>query len=366
MKQLIVLIIFLISVPVSAETIVPSSRVSSYLNIREQANVQSSVVGTLHPNESAELLESIPYWYHVRQNNGILGYVSKAWSSRISDAEEIGELIRLGSWNIKKLGHGTSSNFSRIAQVIESNFDVLAVVEVMQKKGGHPGYETLLSKLGSGWNGLITESPRPNTNSGNSEFYAIFYRQEIVHPCNGWDHLIFYVDNDGSSTGSGVDHFSREPAFGCFEASVNDSSVGIDFLLAAYHATWSGGNTNMISAEVSHLDDVFETMKLRRSGERDIFIAGDFNLVPQKLHQAITVADRTHGSGSTLNSNGQRTMNLYDHLLVFDEDASSELIGNAEVLDVRSVALSPQLFYQSVSDHLPIVVLIRALGIDDD
>jgi len=43
MKQLIVLIIFLISVPVSAETIVPSSRVSSYLNIREQANVQREV-----------------------------------------------------------------------------------------------------------------------------------------------------------------------------------------------------------------------------------------------------------------------------------------------------------------------------------
>ena len=146
--------LLLIWIPANADQVVPSSRVTSHLNVREQQTVGSRVVGTLNPSESAELVESVPYWYHIKLHDGTPGYVSKAWSDTIPSAEAKGALIRVGSWNIKKLGHGSSTNFSLVAKVIKENFDILAVVEVMQKLAGHPGYDSLLSTLGAGWAGL--------------------------------------------------------------------------------------------------------------------------------------------------------------------------------------------------------------------
>ena len=218
------------------ERVIPSSRVSSHLNVRETSNVTSDIVGTLEPGQSAELLESVPYWYRVRLQNAREGFVSKAWAQVITVAQENGEVIRLGAWNIKKLGHENSKNFPIVARIINENFDIVAVVEVMQKQLSHPGYNTLLTELGSNWSGLVTDRPRPNTNVGHSEFYAIFYRTTLVRPCTGWTNLVYHDDNDGSGNDTGQDHFSREPAYGCFEAPQNNSNVGIDFLLAAYHA----------------------------------------------------------------------------------------------------------------------------------
>ena len=137
-------------------------------------------------------------------------------------------------------------------------------------------------------------------------------------------------------------------------------------MFAAYHARWADGNVSEISTEVGHLGDVFAAMAAAREGEKDIFIAGDFNLVPEDLQQAITVSDRTQGSGSTLNDQGERTDNLYDHFLVLDLEATSEMIGNPEVLDVSGVAASNKVFFRTVSDHLPASVRMRCSGPDDD
>jgi hypothetical protein len=362
----VLLSLLLTAIPASADRVIPSSRVTSHLNVRAQPNVNSSVVGILRPNESAELVDSVPYWYHVRLDDGTIGFVSKAWATIISEAQETGEVIRLGSWNIKKLGHGTSKDYNLVARVIESNFDIVVVVEVMQKQEGHPGYDALLSELGTGWVGLVTDSPRPNTTSGNAEFYAILYRIALVHPCSGWNDLIYYPDNDGSGTDTGPDLFSREPAYGCFEAPLNVNDIGVDFLIAGYHARWAGGNRDEIKAEVDHIDDVFTAMAAARPGEGDIIIAGDYNLVPADLRAVVSVDVTTQGTGSTLNSSGGRTSNLYDHLLVHDRQKTSEMIGDPEVIDVLNVAADNKAFFDTVSDHLPVVVRLRASGPDDD
>jgi ABC-type tungstate transport system permease subunit len=80
----------------------------------------------------------------------------------------------------------------------------------------------------------------------------------------------------------------------------------------------------------------------------------------------VSVQVTTQGTGSTLNSSGGRTSNLYDHILVHDKQATAEMIGAPEVVDVRSVAADDKAFYDTVSDHLPIVVRLRASGPDDD
>jgi hypothetical protein len=250
--------------------------------------------------------------------------------------------------------------------VIETHFDLVAVVEVMQKAGEHPGYDRLLDQLGAGWTGWVTGTPRPRTSSGNAEFYAFVWRGSLVRPCDGWTGLRYFEDHDGSPEGTGENRFEREPAYGCWVAGPDQSTVGFDFLAAAYHATWSSGNTGRIQAEVRNIAAVFEEMAAAVPGERDLFVLGDFNLVPGRLADALQFASRTDGTGSTLNTQGERTGNLYDHLVVHDVAALGELVGNAVVLDVRDVGGSPGEFYSTVSDHLPIVGVFRVGGPDDD
>ncbi len=67
---------------------------------------------------------------------------------------------------------------------------------------------------------------------------------------------------------------------------------------------------------------------LTRPSERDLFIGGDFNLVPGELQQAVSQPVETEGSGSTLNQQIQITENLYDHILIHDEAASQEVINH--------------------------------------
>ena len=350
----------------NADQILPSDRVQTQLNVRERPDIGSPIVGTLQTNEMAELVGDIPYWYQIQLSDGIQGYVSKAWSERVATVTGEGRLIRLGAWNIKKLGHGSSKDYAAVVKVIEDNFDILAVVEVMQKAGAHGGYDTLMSTLGDQWEGIVTTTPRPNTTSGNAEFYAVIYRRGLIRPCAQWGELRYHSDNDGSTSGVGGDIFSREPAFGCFEAPLNTNAVGIDFLLAAYHARWSDGDKAAIAAEVSRLDDVFTSMSEARPGEKDLIIAGDFNLDTPLLQNALTYTIPTQGDGSTLNTKGEITNNQYDHLILHDSAATKELVGAVTVLDVRGMSASNDQFYKTVSDHLPVLGWLRANGPDDD
>ena len=113
------------------------------------------------------------------------------------------------------------------------------------------------------------------------------------------------------------------------------------------------------------LSEVFAGMQAARPGGRDLSIAGDFNLVPTNLQAAVNMQVRTQGSGSTLNNQGQRTNNLYDHL-VLDAAVTSEMTGDPQVIDVLGVAATPLEFFRTVSDHPPIVVSLRSSGPDDD
>ena len=119
--------------------------------------------------------------------------------------------IRLGAWNIKKLGHGSSKDYELVAQVIEENFDVLAIVEVMQKGGGHPGYDDLMDALGEEWDGFVTGAPRPNTSAGYAEFYAVIWQEDVARPCDGWDGLRYHEDGDGSDDSGEGDEADPQP-----------------------------------------------------------------------------------------------------------------------------------------------------------
>ena len=269
-----------------ADRVIPDERVETRLRARQDPGSEHPIVGYLYPQQSAEYVRSVPYWYEIRLADGTPGYVSKAWSQVVPDATSTATVLRIGEWNIKKLGHGNRKDIPLVAQVIETDFDVLAVVEVMQKAGGHPGYDALLTALGSGWLGMVTADPRPNTNAGHAEFYAILYRPNLVGPCADWSGLVYYSDNDGGGTMAIVDQFSREPAFGCLAVTASNGSVTFDFMLAAYHARWAEGDIEDISEEVSHLDEVFAAMAAAQPGEDDLIVFDFFisKPLPFNLH----------------------------------------------------------------------------------
>jgi len=342
-----------------ADDVTPNDRVETRLRVRADPNGDGMVVGHLELGETAALTGDVPYWYAIRLDDGTPGFVSKAYARVIPDVGPA-QVLRLGAWNIKKLGHMNGKDTPLVAAIVEDRFDVLAIVEVMQRQGGHPGYDALLQALGSGWQGLVTSTPRPNTGSGNAEFYAVLYRTSRARLCPGWTALVYFEDNDGGATGAGPDLFAREPAFACLQAG------NFDFLVAPYHATWSDGDIDVISDEVEELDAVFDAMAASRPGERDLLILGDFNLVPSDLAEAIGREIPTVGTGSTLNGSGERTQNLYDHLIVADRNATTEIIGTAEVIDVRAEAATHKVFFDTVSDHLPIVARFDANAPDDD
>jgi len=59
-----------------AQQITPSHRVTHHVNVRENPDTQSDIVGMLRANDSAELLESVPYWYKVKLDDQTVGRVN--------------------------------------------------------------------------------------------------------------------------------------------------------------------------------------------------------------------------------------------------------------------------------------------------
>jgi hypothetical protein len=89
------------------------------------------------------------------------------------------------------------------------------------------------------------------------------------------------------------------------------------------------------------------------------------------MRQRILVTNTRRSSGVSTGRilrkylSGSRTANQYDHLLVFDGHATSELIMPAQVLDVRDKASTNKAFYKTTSGHLPVVGRFFRNGSDD-
>lgn len=290
------------------------------------------------------------------------------------DAEEIPDdappepsSVRLGAFNVRRLGFDARTDIALLAELIDRHFDLLALTEVMQTGDfGHAGYDALLEALGPAWAGQITSAPRPNLRSPFAEYYAVLRRQSRVALCPGAEALAYHPEGDGSARAELPDHFLREPAFGCYVLLSPRGEPAMDFVLGVYHARWGDGDLDAIAREVAGLDALLTQQPARFGGEQDVLLVGDFNLPPHVLAQTVTAQVRTRGRGSTLNPEGHLSENLYDHLLVLHPERTTELIADAEVLDLREEAGGPAAYAYAISDHLPILALLDASGADDD
>lgn len=280
---------------------------------------------------------------------------------------------RVCSWNMRRLGNpftGKPKDMTVAAQVIKDNCDVLAIEETMATntavsttaaasdagapESDHQGYDDLLTALGTRyWGGLITPTAAPlNPETSNSEYYGFVYRKSAAAPCSGWTEAKRLPDPQ--------DIFLREPGWGCFKLKARDKEL----LLAGYHAIFGEPaqrtrEVGFLQADLNHdgkKDDVFTTIQASRPGA-DLIFAGDFNQTNGEIASELTdYKDLTNGNGSTLNYNNDLSTNEYDHMLVLP---SSDLATNAPAvpLDVRKDYHGS--FYDFVSDHIPIQIILK-------
>jgi endonuclease/exonuclease/phosphatase family metal-dependent hydrolase len=294
--------------------------------------------------------------------------------SAAADAQEepVGEAAselttggRICSWNIRRLGHGFDAqpkDLAVVAKIITRNCDVVAAQEVMETGGVANGHADLLAKLGSRWDGVITDSAQPNDPiASSSEHYAFYFRKSAASICPNWSPSTGVRQlNDPEGT------FQREPAWTCLKVKGHPREL----LLLSYHAIF--GSMVERRREVGALDDdlnndgrkddFLRAVKASRTGSPDILMVGDFNLEGSDIVGELpTWKDLTTGNGSTLNLDDGISPNMYDHLVVPPGQPQLDGLEKAKVLDVRDQAPSGDTFYRRVSDHLPIRFSLRSL-----
>lgn len=250
--------------------------------------------------------------------------------------------LRIGTWNLKRLGQG-EKRLDLVAQVIEQQFDVLAVVEVMNPAALQP----LLALL-PGWSAQVSE--RAVGRSGYFEYYAVLYRTA-----------------QSAVTSSGVvadpaDEWYREPMVTCLRTRA------VDYCLVVTHVVY-GNTVGPRDAEIQSLGRLVHG--LREGGaEKDYIVLGDYNRAGSAPGFSTLRANgwQFNDDGAVRTSLGATSYaNPYDHAMI-DAGYSREWTGASGRHDIVASVCggSFSLCAASVSDHAPIGVLFDANVADDD
>jgi endonuclease/exonuclease/phosphatase family metal-dependent hydrolase len=294
------LFILFVFVSVSfSQRVVPSDRVVNNVNVREFPVTSSSHVCTLNKGESAELLtDTIPYWYKIKCDNAVEGYVSKAWT-RIDDAtSDTGgkdELV-IASWNIKWFGYYSEDkhDYPAMADIVQT-FDVMAVQE-LRGAGFNDRLDSLLAELahrGFKYKYVFsTETGYQNNEDEDKndylERYAFIWdidRVELLNP----DEPYYFISNPSINNSD----FRQVPIVSSFKVK---SSEGFDFKIVTIHTVFSKEINHVRASEISFLHDWMNVQVFDLAiPEKDIFIIGDFNANPkgQSAHFDSIITDTT-------------------------------------------------------------------------
>lgn len=250
--------------------------------------------------------------------------------------------LRIGTWNVKRLGQG-EKRLDLVARVIESQFDVIALQEVMSPAALAP-----LMALLPGWSAQVSE--RAVGRSGYYEYYAVLTRNGRASVTSS------RVVDDAA------DEWVREPMVTCLRAGA------ADLCLVVTHIVF-GSTVGPRDAEIQALGRL--TAGLREAGaEKDYVVLGDYNRAGSAPGFATLQA-----SGWAFNDDGAvRTTlgsaaytNPYDHAMI-DPGYTREWTGTSGRHDIVASVCggSFSLCAQSVSDHAPVGVLFAADAADDD
>lgn len=95
------------SQPVNADEVRPSERVTTAVIVRQGPSTDTAIRSRLRPGETAEVIDEVSGWYHVRLSDGTEGYVSKAWTEEMRQAAHGDALVQPANYKIHVIDVGT-------------------------------------------------------------------------------------------------------------------------------------------------------------------------------------------------------------------------------------------------------------------
>ena len=164
----------------------------------------------------------------------------------------------IASWNLHELGGSKSDSVLNVIAEILTNFDIIAIQEVVAKdiKGAQTVAElhNILNTKGSKWDYRLSDQTN-SPSAYKSERYAFFWQTSKVNLVGGRPELDKSLE----------EVCDREPYIGIFETNQNKK-----FRLINFH---SRPHDNYPEMEVKHFKKYFE-----KNNPYPTILAGDFNL----------------------------------------------------------------------------------------
>lgn len=248
--------------------------------------------------------------------------------------------IVVGTWNVKRLGHGDKQNYEALAE-IGQRMDIIALQEVMTEAGLARLEKAIEKRSGESWSTMASHAIG---SSSYKEFYAFLWRDKAVEYDEG---AVVYLDRG--------DRFIREPFSAQFRSKRDNSKLAI----ATVHILYGKGVSDR-EPEIRELSEYWSWFT-GLYPEAEHMLVGDFNLDPNHAAwQPLKKYARplvTSGA-STLSSVNGRFANLYDNIWVAKNNRLK--IASAGIINFPVIlGFNHEVSRASVSDHTP---LYLALG----
>ena len=243
--------------------------------------------------------------------------------------------ITIASFNAMRLGE-KEKNYEVVAKVL-SNFDLIGIEEVMHEKGLKKLKAHLIKLTGEKWEYIISENSVGS--EGYREYYGYIYRKEKFQEVRK---LGFYKEKNENE-------FMREP-YGAYFKSGN-----FDFVYVISHSIFGDKETQRL-IEASNYINVYEYF-LKKSGESDIIIAGDFNVPAdspafRNLSEKVGVSYLLSPEENPTTLSDERLVSSYDNFFI-NREKTREFLENSGVYNfVKSNNYA--IIKKYISDHLPI------------
>jgi len=237
--------------------------------------------------------------------------------------------IRIGTWNLKRLGNG-SKRYDLVARVINSNMDVVSLQEVMNPDG----LQLLLRYL-PGWEAVLSSRVGRN---GYFEYYAVLARRDLVS----------FTSNEVVK--DDLDVWAREPLLTCMK------TLHTSFCTVTVHVIY-GDSAKARDEEIKNLSLLLE--KLSPAHRSGLILVGDFNReLSSKVFDLFTEKGFyvTGNEKTTLGENSYS--NSYDHMIL---NLDKSRWTSVKKIDISEVVCLKNFNWCStnVSDHAPLVISLK-------
>lgn len=258
--------------------------------------------------------------------------------------------VRIASWNVENLGWNNDKSIHAVARVA-SQYDFLAIQEVMRPETVEDLAEQLSDKTGERWGAIYSEAIG---RGAYREHYAFLWRQEAIEYVG---RAVVYLDDR--------DLFVREP----FSARFLVRETGMVFAAATIHVVF-GERISDRTPEIQALAKYWRWLEEIYPKDRDrIVLLGDFNLHPthQAWYPIVEIAEPQITEGATtLSPQDRKYANLYDNILLARDHGFGHIVTGIHAFPEALTETDDRYWSHRaarnyVSDHAPVYLFVGSI-----